>query len=87
MPAIHDAPEHYTPQQYLPKALLGTYFYTPSDQGYEADAGARLERWRAAQREALNITETREMPDLDMSTITEIKQKHKASSGATKTDT
>jgi putative ATPase len=78
----HEGPDHFTPQQYLPKALLGTYFYKPSDQGYEAEAAARLERWRAAQREALNITETRDMPDLDMDTISEIKHKHKASSGA-----
>ncbi len=31
----HDAPDHFLPQQYLPRDLLGTYFYQPSGQGYE----------------------------------------------------
>jgi len=74
----HEAQEHFLPQQYLPKPLLGTYFYQPSQQGYEASAGSRLERWREAQRQALNITETRLMPELDMRTIADIKHKHKA---------
>jgi putative ATPase len=82
----HEFPGHYTPQQYLPKPLLGTYFYQPSDQGYEAEVAARLDRWRAAQRAALNITETRQMPDLEMSTISDIKHRHKASSGASSAD-
>ena len=37
---------HYTPQQYLPNEMQGTYFYEPSGQGYEADVAERLERWR-----------------------------------------
>jgi putative ATPase len=32
----HNEPEHFAPQQYLPKDVLGTYFYLPSEQGYEA---------------------------------------------------
>lgn len=48
----HSFPEHFTPQQYLPTSLLGTTFYTPSDQGYEAEIAARLARWRAALQSA-----------------------------------
>ncbi len=51
----HMYPEHFIPQQYLPSSLLGTYFYKPSDQGYEAEAAARVTKWRAAQARALGI--------------------------------
>jgi putative ATPase len=78
----HLAPEHFLPQQYLPRSLLGTYFYTPSRLGYEAEVTDRLERWRQAQRKALNITETRELPDLSEETIDELKSRHKAGGGA-----
>ncbi len=44
----HEAPDHFLPQQYLPHRLLGTYFYEPSHEGYEASAAERLERWRNA---------------------------------------
>ncbi|GAB4579060.1 MAG: AAA family ATPase [Anaerolineales bacterium] len=74
----HDDPEHFLPQQYLPKNLLGTYFYNPSQVGYEAEITARLERWRAAQRAALNITETQTIPNLSEEEIREMKGKHKA---------
>jgi putative ATPase len=73
----HEATDHFLPQQYLPKPLLGTYFYKPSDQGYEAQVADRLARWREAQRQALGITATTEMPDLPQETIQEIKHKHK----------
>lgn len=49
----HSFPEHFTPQQYLPTGLLGTTFYHPSDQGYEAQIAERLERWRKLQAEGL----------------------------------
>ena len=74
----HESPVHFIPQQYLPDALLGTYFYKPSSQGYEAKVADRLERWREAQRKALGITETTEIPELTQETIDEIKHKHKA---------
>ncbi len=70
----HQAEGHFVPQQYLPKELLGTYFYRPSTEGYEAEVQQRLERWRAAQRQALGIQSTREMPDLPTSHIEEIKR-------------
>ncbi len=50
-PHNHDG--HWTPQQYLPKTILGRVFYEPSDQGYEAEVGERLRRWREAQAKAL----------------------------------
>jgi putative ATPase len=48
----HDFPGHYIPQQYLPSNLLGTVFYQPSDQGYEARIAERLEMLRASTRQA-----------------------------------
>src|SRR3970282_519245 len=48
----HAEPEHFAPQQYLPKDILGTYFYTPSNQGYEAEVKERLARSREAPRPA-----------------------------------
>lgn len=73
----HNEPEHYAPQQYLPKEVLGTYFYTPSNQGYEVDIADRLERWRLAQRKALGIKETETLPELTEDEIKTIKGKHK----------
>jgi hypothetical protein len=73
----HEGPAHFLPQQYLPRPLLGTYFYQPSDQGYEAQVVERLKRWREAQRRALGITQTSEIPDLSHEAIQEIKHKHK----------
>ncbi|MBW8009944.1 MAG: AAA family ATPase [Chloroflexi bacterium] len=73
----HSHPDHFLPQQYLPKPLLGTYFYNPSTQGYEKQVSEQLERWRAAQRKALGITETDEIPDMSEETIQAIKRHHK----------
>jgi putative ATPase len=73
----HESPDHFLPQQYLPQPLLGTYFYTPSSQGYEAEVADRLDRWRIAQRKALGIKKTEEIPELTQETILEIKRKHK----------
>jgi putative ATPase len=71
-PHLHDG--HFVPQQYLPKELLGTYFYQPSEQGYEAQAKARLEMWRAAQRKALGITRREDVPELPQERIDELKR-------------
>jgi putative ATPase len=51
----HQFPGHHVGQQYLPDALLGMTFYTPSNQGYEAEVARRLERWRRAQAQALGL--------------------------------
>ncbi|MGB7093275.1 MAG: AAA family ATPase, partial [Anaerolineales bacterium] len=77
----HEDPEHFLPQQYLPSGVLGTYFYQPSEQGHEREIKQRLSRWRKAQRLALGIETTKEIPDLTQDTIQEIKHKHKPSSG------
>jgi putative ATPase len=73
----HENPEHFLPQQYLPRPLLGTYFYRPSEQGYEAQVLDRLDRWREAQRLALGVDKAEILPELDQNTINEIKGKHK----------
>ncbi len=72
----HDHPEHHVGQGYLPRSLLGTYFYRPSDQGYEAQVRERLARWREAQRRALGIEATREVPDLPEPEIQRLKRDH-----------
>jgi putative ATPase len=73
----HENPDHFLPQQYLPRPLLGTYFYRPSEQGYEAQVLDRLDRWREAQRLALGVDKAEILPELDQNTINEIKGKHK----------
>jgi putative ATPase len=75
----HEAQDHFIPQQYLPEQLLGTYFYSPSNQGYERDVISRLDSWRKAQREALGILDTETIADLPDDQIKDIKRKHKAS--------
>ncbi len=72
-PHVHD--QHHVGQQYLPDAMLGTYFYTPSEQGHEAAVKDRLRRWRTAQEQALGITETQTLPELTMEEIINLKNK------------
>jgi putative ATPase len=74
----HEQEGHFAPQQYLPRDVLGTYFYNPSDQGYETTVADRLDRWRAAQRKALGIEQTELLPDLSEDEINEVKNKHKS---------
>jgi putative ATPase len=71
----HDGPGHHVGQQYLPTALLGTYFYAPSEEGYEAQVKERLARWRAAQEQALGITQTEELPELSEAEVLDIKRR------------
>ncbi len=73
----HEQEGHFTPQQYLPKRLLGTYFYAPSQEGYEAQVTARLEMWREAQRKALGITKVENIPAMTEEQIQEMKRKIK----------
>jgi len=70
----HEYEGHYTPQQYLPRRLLGTYFYQPSDEGYEAQVVARLEMWREAQRKALGIERREDVPELGQEEINSLKR-------------
>jgi putative ATPase len=71
----HEFANHFAAQQYLPRRLLGTYFFRPSGEGYEAQVANRLEVWRAAQRKALGFERRQEVPDLDESTIQEMKRR------------
>ena len=73
----HEHEGHFTPQQYLPKRLLGTYFYSPSQEGYESQVTARLEMWREAQRKALGITKVDNIPAMSEEQIQEMKRKIK----------
>jgi putative ATPase len=41
----HDYPGHFVRQQYLPDALKGKFYYTPSNQGYEKEVAYRLQTW------------------------------------------
>jgi putative ATPase len=72
----HEHPEHYIGQQYLPANLLGTYFYQPSDQGYETQVQDRLARWRRAQQEALGIEKTVDLPELSEKEVETIRRHH-----------
>jgi putative ATPase len=54
----HAYPGHFIAQHYLPDKLLGTHFYTPSDEGYEGKMASWLEKWRQAQKKALADSKT-----------------------------
>jgi len=71
----HQAPGHHVGQQYLPLALLGTYFYHPSEEGYEAQVKDRLARWRAAQEKALGLSASRVLPPLSADEIEAFKRR------------
>jgi replication-associated recombination protein RarA len=72
----HEHPDHFIGQGYLPDELLGTYFYRPSDQGYELLVRDRLDRWRQAQRLALELEATQEIPELSEQELQAIKRQH-----------
>jgi hypothetical protein len=71
----HAEPGHHVGQQYLPTALLGNYFYSPSEEGYEAGVKDRLARWRVAQEKALGIEQTETLPELSESEVLDIKRR------------
>jgi putative ATPase len=71
----HELPGHHVGQQYLPTALLGTYFYSPSAEGYEAQVKDRLARWRAAQERALGLEQTETLPELGEAEVLDIKRR------------
>lgn len=77
----HNEPGHHTGQQYLPEELLGTYFYLPSQEGYESQVLERLKKWRAEQLRALGITETEEIPDMSEDEIQTLKRLHQRKTG------
>jgi putative ATPase len=73
----HESSDHFIPQQYLPRQILGKYFYHPSNQGYEARVVERLEQWREEQRQALGVSQSEILPELPQDLINVIKGKHK----------
>jgi putative ATPase len=70
----HEMEGHFTPQQYLPRRLLGTYFYSPSSEGYESQVEQRLAMWREAQKRALGIETERHLPALPQDKIDDLKR-------------
>lgn len=42
----HDYEEAFVPQRYLPEKLHGTFFYMPTERGYEKLIKQRLDHWR-----------------------------------------
>ena len=46
----HDAPEAYTPQEYLPEVLRGTSFYRPTAFGFEETVGKRMRWWQSLKQ-------------------------------------
>ena len=73
----HEFEGHFIPQQYLPRRLLGTYFYSPSQEGYETQVATRLDAWREAQRKALGITKVENVPAMTEEQVQEMKRKIK----------
>lgn len=73
----HVFTDHHIGQGYLPDVLWGTYFYNPSDQGYEREVESRLTRWREAQRRALDIDAINEITDLSEEEIEALKRQHR----------
>lgn len=47
----HAFRDHYVPQQYLPDEMQGTYFYNPTEIGYEKEIASRLAQQRARDQE------------------------------------
>ena len=41
----HDYEDHFAPMRNLPERLQGRRYYTPTDQGYEAEVASRLSKW------------------------------------------
>jgi putative ATPase len=74
-PHLH--PGHHIGQQYLPSQVLGTYFYDPSEEGFEAQVKERLARWRQAQRQALGIEASETIPELPEAVIESLKRQHR----------
>lgn len=47
----HAYHNHYVPQQYLPEGMQGTYFYQPSEIGYERTIRDRLDYWESRDKD------------------------------------
>lgn len=49
----HDFPDSHVEEEYLPENLKGRTYYRPTDNGFEAKIGKRLEKWRERKRGGL----------------------------------
>ncbi|MBN2498550.1 MAG: replication-associated recombination protein A [Deltaproteobacteria bacterium] len=58
----HNFEGHYAAEHYLPEALRGRCYYTPSESGLEREIGERLAAWRA-QRDGADEDGSREEPE------------------------
>ena len=57
----HDFQGKVVDQEYMPDSLKGRRFYRPTDSGFEAEVGRRIEEWRK-KREALRSDKTKTAP-------------------------
>ncbi len=48
----HSYPDHFTPQEYLPKGTKSRRYYEPTEQGYEKKIKARMEEWERKSEES-----------------------------------
>ncbi len=55
----HDFENGFVDQDYLG---VDKIYYTPTDRGYEAQIGERLQRWRAPTQDSLALRNTRQVP-------------------------
>ena len=53
----------------------GTYFDSPSEDGFDAQVKDRLARWRAAQENALRIEQTEALPELSEAEVLDVKRR------------
>ena len=51
---VHNVPDAYLPQRYLPDALEGTTFYEPGTFGFERDIAKRMAWWKELRERAGN---------------------------------
>ncbi len=48
----HDFEDGYAPQDYLPDAIAGHLYYSPTDRGYEKMIAGRLKHWRTLKEKS-----------------------------------
>ena len=70
----HMYEDHFAPQQYLPKELLGTYFYKPSSVGYEVASGGPAGTLARSPTQGPGHHPPEEIPDLTQEQIDEMKR-------------
>jgi putative ATPase len=56
----HDYPDNFVEQQNLPDSLQGKQYYSPGEQGYEKQIGARLKKWWPGRKKGKGAEEPEE---------------------------